>query len=49
MRAFLLRENPAAARAIAERLETARRRGLWHSRSNAVDADLEALEAEAAG
>jgi len=30
VRAFLLAENPAAARAIAQRLDAARRRGLWH-------------------
>ncbi|HEV3186007.1 MAG TPA: cobaltochelatase subunit CobN, partial [Xanthobacteraceae bacterium] len=47
VRAFLLRENPAAAGAIAERLEGARRRGLWHPRRNDVDADLKALRAEA--
>jgi cobaltochelatase CobN len=48
VRGFLARENPAAARAIAERLDGARRRGLWHPRRNAVDADLEALRREAA-
>ncbi|MFO1142153.1 MAG: cobaltochelatase subunit CobN [Amaricoccus sp.] len=47
VRAFLLHENPAAARAIAERLEAARRRGLWHPRRNAVDDDLTGLIAEA--
>jgi cobaltochelatase CobN len=47
VRAFLLRENPAAARAIADRLEAARRRGLWHPRRNDVDADLTAFRAEA--
>jgi cobaltochelatase CobN len=47
VRAFLLRENPAAAGAIADRLEIARRRGLWHPRRNDVDADLRALAAEA--
>jgi cobaltochelatase CobN len=46
VRAFLLRENPAAAGAIAERLASAHRRGLWHPRRNDVDADLEALLAE---
>ncbi len=30
--------NPAAARAIVERLAEARRRGLWHSRRNSVEA-----------
>ena len=34
VREFLLRENPAAARVIAERLEAARRKGLWHPRRN---------------
>jgi cobaltochelatase CobN len=47
VREFLLRENPAAARAIAERLEHARRLGLWHPRRNDIDADLAALRAEA--
>jgi cobaltochelatase CobN len=48
VRDFILRENPAAARAIAERLERARLRGLWHPRRNDVDADLAALRSEAA-
>jgi cobaltochelatase CobN len=48
VRAFLLHENPAAARAIAERLAGARRHGLWHPRRNDVDATLAALLAEAA-
>jgi cobaltochelatase CobN len=47
VREFLLRQNPAAAAAIAERLESARRRGLWHPHRNDVDADLHALRAEA--
>ena len=47
VREFLLRENPAAAAAIAERLESARRRGLWHPHRNDVDAELKALRAEA--
>ena len=46
--AFLLRENPQAAAAIAERLDAARRQGLWHPRRNDVDADLAAFRAEAA-
>ncbi len=46
-RAFLLRENPAAARAIAKRLQDALRRGLWHPRRNAMPAELAALLAEA--
>lgn len=49
VRGFLLHENPAAARAIAERLGSARRRGLWHPRRNSVDDDLAALIAEAQG
>ncbi len=47
VREFLLRENPAAARAIADRLDQARRLGLWHPRRNDVDADLAALRAQA--
>jgi cobaltochelatase CobN len=47
VRAFLLRENPQAARAIAERLAAARRRGLWHPLRNSIDDDLAALIAEA--
>jgi len=47
VRAFLLRENPAAAGAIADRLESAHRRGLWHPRRNDIDADLAALRQEA--
>ena len=47
VRAFLLEENPAAARAIAERFAAARRRGLWHPRRNAVDDELARLVAEA--
>ncbi|MBL7406150.1 cobaltochelatase subunit CobN, partial [Escherichia coli] len=38
--------NPAAARAILERFDEARDRGLWHSRRNALPAD--ALMREAA-
>jgi cobaltochelatase CobN len=47
VRAFLLRENPDAARAIAERLATARQRGLWHPRRNDVDATLASFLTEA--
>jgi cobaltochelatase CobN len=47
VRAFLLHENPDAARAIAERLASARRQGLWHPRRNDVDATLGALLSEA--
>ncbi len=46
VRDFLLRENPQAAAAIAERLDTARRRGFWHPRRNDVDAGLAALRTE---
>ena len=48
VRTFLLRENPAAAAAIAARLDAARRRGLWHPRRNDVDAGLRMLMNEAA-
>ena len=47
VRAFLLRENPAAAKVIAERFASARRRGLWHPLRNSIDDDLAALIAEA--
>lgn len=47
VRAFLLRENPAAARAVAARFTDARRRGLWHPRRNSIDDDLASLIAEA--
>lgn len=43
VREFILRENPKAAQVMAERFMSARRRGLWHSRRNAVDAELEML------
>jgi cobaltochelatase CobN len=46
VRDFLLRENPAAARAIAERLAAALRNGLWHPCRNDVDIDLKAFAAE---
>ena len=46
VRDFLLRENPAAARAIAARLDAARRNGWWHPRRNDVDAALAAMLAE---
>ncbi len=45
VRDFLLRENPAAAHAIAERLDAARRNGWWHPRRNDVDAALAAMMA----
>ncbi|RUW58738.1 cobaltochelatase subunit CobN [Mesorhizobium sp. M7A.F.Ca.US.008.03.1.1] len=47
VRAFILRENPAAAKIIAERFLSARRRGLWHPLRNSIDDDLTALIAEA--
>ncbi len=34
VRSFLMRENPEAARSIAERLESAREKGLWHPKRN---------------
>ncbi len=43
VRDFLLRENPQAAGAIADRLEAARRRGFWHPRRNDIDATLAML------
>ena len=46
VRDFLLRENPPAAAAIADRLEAARRRGIWHPRRNDIDATLTALRPE---
>ncbi len=46
VREFLLRENPLAAAAIAERLDAARRRGFWHPHRNDVDAGLALLRAE---
>lgn len=46
VRDFLMLENPAAARAIAERLDAARRLGLWHPRRNDIDASLAAVRAE---
>jgi cobaltochelatase CobN len=45
---FLMRENPAAMRGIAERFAGARRMGLWHPRRNDVDRSLSALQVEAA-
>lgn len=40
VRAFLLRENPQAARHIACRFADARRRGLWHPLRNSVETQL---------
>ncbi|RUU80285.1 hypothetical protein EOD00_35545, partial [Mesorhizobium sp. M7A.T.Ca.TU.009.01.3.1] len=47
VRTFILRENPAAAKVIAERFLSARRRGLWHPLRNSIDDDLTAMIAEA--
>ena len=47
VRDFLLDQNPAAARVIAERFAAARRRGLWHPLRNAIDNDLAELIAQA--
>ncbi|NGN40870.1 cobaltochelatase subunit CobN [Mesorhizobium sp. CGMCC 1.15528] len=47
VRAFLLRENPAATKVIAERFAAARRRGLWHPLRNSIDDDLASLIVEA--
>jgi cobaltochelatase CobN len=47
VRDFLLRENPEAARAIAERLEAARRKGLWHPKRNDLGTEFVTREAEA--
>jgi cobaltochelatase CobN len=46
VRDFMMLENPAAARAIADRFDAARHRGLWHPRRNDVDASLAALRLE---
>jgi len=46
VREFLIRENQAAARAIADRFESLRGRGLWHPRRNDIDADLASLRTE---
>jgi len=45
VRDFLLRENPQAAAAIADRFEAARRHGFWHPRRNDVDTGLAAFRA----
>jgi len=47
VRDFIMFENPAAARAIADRLDAARRRACGHPRRNDVDAGLAALRLEA--
>lgn len=48
VRDFLMAQNPAAARAMAERFEQARRLGLWHPRRNDVEGSIAELRAEAA-
>ncbi len=47
VRDFLLRENAAAARTVADRLAAALRHGLWHPCRNDIGMELEALVAEA--
>jgi len=49
VRDFMLRENPAAALSVGERLTAARKRGLWHPLRNSVDDELAGLIAEAHG
>ncbi|MBP2562973.1 cobaltochelatase CobN [Neorhizobium galegae] len=46
VREFLQSQNPEGARFMAERFRSALRRGLWHPRRNAVDAELEMLTRE---
>jgi cobaltochelatase CobN len=46
VRDFLLRENPQAAAAIADRLDAARRNGFWHPHRNDIDASLAALRSD---
>jgi cobaltochelatase CobN len=48
VRDFLLAENADAAHAIAERLETARAKGLWHPRRNDIGAEMMTRAAEVA-
>jgi cobaltochelatase CobN len=47
VRGFLLRENPAAARAIAQRLEQARQRGFWRPLRNDIDRELALVSEDA--
>ncbi len=47
VRMAMLQKNPAAAAAIAARLHDALARGLWITRRNAVDHDLQRLMSEA--
>ena len=46
VRQFLIENNPAAAREIAERMIEAQERGLWQPRSNASRAILDELAKE---
>jgi cobaltochelatase CobN len=46
VRDFLLAQNPEGARYMGERFRSALRRGLWHPRRNAIDAELEMLMGE---
>lgn len=46
VRDFLLSQNAEGARFMAARFRSALRRGLWHPRRNAVDAELEMLTRE---
>lgn len=48
VREFLLQEYPEAAETIIRRFMDARRRDLWRSRRNTIDADLDDFLAEAA-
>jgi len=48
VRDFMLRENPAAAKAVATRLLSALHRGLWHPRCNSTSDALRALLESAA-
>ncbi|MDR6951618.1 cobaltochelatase CobN [Ancylobacter sp. 3268] len=48
VRDFLAAQSPEGARFVAERLEGARARGLWHPRRNDIGAGLDALRGEAA-
>ncbi len=47
VRNFLVSQNPAAARAMAERFEHARQLGLWHPRRNDLEGSIAELRAEA--
>lgn len=43
VRDFLLSQNPEGVRYMGERFRSALRRGFWHPRRNAIDAELEML------